>query len=240
MAIDESRGRESRSVSTLVISESTFLRGGMRALLTGSRYEVRHETHTIAEAMRLPGVDASLVLVGGSLTDDTVDALKSLRAVFVDSRIVFYAQTLQLSPGQFLALVSFCLNGCLTADMSAPVLLRYIDLIMSGQTVFRPRLLIGEGWLGEDSDGLAERFFSTGHGLSERERQILRCLNQGRPNKHIAHQLNLSEATVKTHIRTLLRKIGASNRTQAAIWAARNNANWSGELPPFAGSPAAV
>ncbi|MHA1570895.1 MAG: helix-turn-helix domain-containing protein, partial [Alphaproteobacteria bacterium] len=50
------------------------------------------------------------------------------------------------------------------------------------------------------------------HGLSEREVQILQCLVQGDSNKMIANRLNITEATVKVHMKSLLRKIDASNR----------------------------
>jgi len=55
--------------------------------------------------------------------------------------------------------------------------------------------------------------------FSPREAAILRMLQQGEPNKKIARQLGLTEATVKVHLKSILRKIGASNRTQAAVWA---------------------
>ena len=60
------------------------------------------------------------------------------------------------------------------------------------------------------------------NGLSQREVQILRCLLNGDSNKMIANHLNITEATVKVHLKSLLRKINASNRTQAAIWALNN------------------
>ncbi len=53
--------------------------------------------------------------------------------------------------------------------------------------------------------------------LSLREAQILRCLMNGTSNKGIARELNMAEATVKVHLKSLLRKLNASNRTQAAI-----------------------
>jgi len=53
--------------------------------------------------------------------------------------------------------------------------------------------------------------------LSDRELQVLRGLTQGKANKEIARDLDLSEATVKLHIKTLYRKVGANNRTQAAM-----------------------
>jgi DNA-binding CsgD family transcriptional regulator len=55
--------------------------------------------------------------------------------------------------------------------------------------------------------------------LTERERQILRCLLDGHSNKHIARTLKITEGTVKVHLKTLMRKISAGNRTQAALWA---------------------
>jgi two-component system, NarL family, nitrate/nitrite response regulator NarL len=57
------------------------------------------------------------------------------------------------------------------------------------------------------------------HKLSNREAEILGRLMRGEPNKVIARKLALTEATVKVHIKAILRKIGAANRTQAAMWA---------------------
>jgi two-component system nitrate/nitrite response regulator NarL len=59
-------------------------------------------------------------------------------------------------------------------------------------------------------------------GLSQREVQIVRCLLNGDSNKVVANHLNITEATVKVHLKSLLRKINATNRTQAAIWALNN------------------
>lgn len=53
--------------------------------------------------------------------------------------------------------------------------------------------------------------------LTERELQVLKGLTQGKANKEIARDLDISEPTVKLHMKTLYRKVGASNRTQAAM-----------------------
>jgi two-component system nitrate/nitrite response regulator NarL len=60
------------------------------------------------------------------------------------------------------------------------------------------------------------------HKLSNREAEILRCIMQGEPNKVIARKLEVTEATIKVHVKAILRKIGAANRTQAAMWANEN------------------
>lgn len=58
--------------------------------------------------------------------------------------------------------------------------------------------------------------------LSPREREVLRRLRDGQSNKDIAKHLDIVESTVKVHLRGCFRKIGAQNRTQAAVWAAQH------------------
>jgi DNA-binding NarL/FixJ family response regulator len=58
-------------------------------------------------------------------------------------------------------------------------------------------------------------------GFSDRERQVLGLIAQGRSNKEIAWELQLSEDTVKWHAKALFNKLGARNRTDAAISALR-------------------
>ena len=58
--------------------------------------------------------------------------------------------------------------------------------------------------------------------LSARERFILGCILEGDSNKAIARKIEVSEATVKVHVRSIMRKIRVLNRTQAAIWASRH------------------
>ncbi len=55
-------------------------------------------------------------------------------------------------------------------------------------------------------------------GLTNRERQVLTCVAEGKPNKIIANSLGLSEHTVKLHIHHVISKLGVNNRTEAAVW----------------------
>lgn len=59
-------------------------------------------------------------------------------------------------------------------------------------------------------------------GLSRREREVLLLLVEGLPNKLIARRLEISEKTVKSHLTSVFRAIGVTDRTQAALWAERN------------------
>jgi DNA-binding NarL/FixJ family response regulator len=57
--------------------------------------------------------------------------------------------------------------------------------------------------------------------LTARELEILRLLGEGRANKEIAAELGISERTARTHVSNILRKLGLSSRTKAALWAVR-------------------
>jgi DNA-binding NarL/FixJ family response regulator len=80
-------------------------------------------------------------------------------------------------------------------------------------------------------------------GLSDREVQILALLESGLSNKAIGNRLNISEGTVKVHLKNILVKINVRNRTQAAIWAmthgipARNVETPARPLVPALGLP---
>ena len=54
-------------------------------------------------------------------------------------------------------------------------------------------------------------------GFTQRQAQILDCLRRGMANKLIAYELNMCESTVKIHIRNILKKLKATNRTEAAF-----------------------
>jgi two-component system nitrate/nitrite response regulator NarL len=102
-----------------------------------------------------------------------------------------------------------------------------LRLICSGERVF-PRKLAAAGNSPTPLPNIEAR--SDGVRLSPREKEVLLHLTDGHSNKAIARHLNMAEATVKVHIKNLLREINVSNRTQAAIWALAN-------LPELANHP---
>jgi two-component system, NarL family, nitrate/nitrite response regulator NarL len=84
-------------------------------------------------------------------------------------------------------------------------------------------MLMGETYLPADYvQGLEAPEMQQGQqleDLSKREREVLRLLSEGLPNKEIARMLELSDAAVKLHVKTVFRHLGVSNRTQAAMLA---------------------
>src|ERR1700730_11153188 len=125
-------------------------------------------------------------------------------------------------------------DGYLFDIMTCDVFIKSVELVVMGETIFPPAFL--SFVLGPDGEQLAETvlldekneaiLFTTEDTLtpqlSPREKSILHCLIEGDSNKCIARKIDIAEATVKVHVKAILRKIRVQNRTQAAIWGMNN------------------
>jgi NarL family two-component system response regulator LiaR len=101
--------------------------------------------------------------------------------------------------------------GYLTKGMPVEDLVVSLEQIAAGETV----VPAGDAGPGDDAVG---RWPGDDHGLSARESEVLALVCQGDTNEDIARRAFLSLSTVKTHLRTVFRKLGVENRTQAALW----------------------
>jgi two-component system nitrate/nitrite response regulator NarL len=125
-------------------------------------------------------------------------------------------------------------SAYLRDTMNGKALVKALELIMLDEAVlpiqFIKELLIKEPVIEElvsvheatpskPATALPEASAPQSHNLSSREAAILHHLVQGVSNKEIARKLVITEATVKVHVKAILRKIRVKNRTQAAIWA---------------------
>lgn len=118
----------------------------------------------------------------------------------------------------------------LVRTMAGEALIKSLELVMLGQTILPPTFLshmahendshgIEPAEIGGEVEPAPLLAADDAPRLSVREERILRCLVQGDSNKAIARKISISEATVKVHVKAILRKIRVHNRTQAAIWA---------------------
>ncbi|HYC05068.1 MAG TPA: response regulator transcription factor [Azospirillaceae bacterium] len=205
-----------QTVNILLIDGSTLFRQGIRQLLP-SDFVVVGEARSDAEALDMirDGLTADVILVdcdGGSVRS----VVAGLKAAAPASHVVHLTTSVDVA--RLRAALEAGASGYVTKDRTPQALAQALRLVMMGEKVFPSDLaqLLVQG-------AATEMGPSAGHkGLSTRESQILRGLVQGHSNKMIALNLNITEATVKVHLKSLLRKIRASNRTQAAIWALHN------------------
>ena len=238
--VDQRIGADSVGQTALVVASRLWFREGLKGLLQASGIVSVSDGATVEIAFAGLGSDARPDVGIVSLEGDDDRMLRDLetlarwRAQWPDIKWVVLSSSLH--PALLMAALEARVDGLFHVDISEHVLQRSVELILLGQTLFPPelsRLLLNASRSmlpGVSDSGHAMRAQNStspnperGHEpavmLSPREHQILQCLVAGDPNKVIARKLEIAEATVKVHIKGLLRKVKASNRTQAAIWA---------------------
>jgi two-component system, NarL family, nitrate/nitrite response regulator NarL len=228
----------------LLIDAHQLSREGLKLLLVGEAYDVVGAARSLEEARAAveQGLRPDLVLLvlGQPGESQHIAALQQIRAGFADFKFVIIAT--EVSSALLTQCVETGVNACLLRDMSAAVLTQSLRLVMLGQQIFpTPVAAPPQDRASHGSHDFGQAAVQAGRSraLSGREGDILSNLLRGHSNKMIARELNISEATVKVHLKALLRKLNARNRTQAAIWAMENGYATNGAAPRSSAGSAA-
>ena len=136
------------------------------------------------------------------------------RIVEVQPRVAVVVLTSFSDREQILRALDAGAVGYLLKDAEPAELERAVRAAARGEAPLDPRA--GRALLQDRASG------SPLDGLSEREREVLGMVARGLPNKLIARELAISEKTVKTHLTSVYRTLGVTDRTQAALWAERH------------------
>ncbi|MHC4447533.1 MAG: response regulator [Planctomycetota bacterium] len=146
-----------------------------------------------------------------------VDALRALRAVDQAARVIIY--TGYDDTERIVEAVHLGIQGYLLKDLDGQELVRAIRAVHGGETVFQPAVttkLLQHMRRESSPDGTQPE------PLSERERQVLVLMAEGRSNQAIADDLCISERTVKFHVSSILAKLAVKNRTEAVMTAIKH------------------
>ena len=223
-------------IPTFVIDANRLAREGLIAILTRGELSVAKEASSFDElpARGAEDADPSLILIDcGSDPEGARSDLEQLRTWYPTARIVVLTACENLT--FLIACFGAPIDGLVSKNVSSSALLKSLHLVMAGERVF-PSQLVAMLLAGGASATVSTPKLQAGSpSLSERETQILQCLVAGDSNKAIANRLHVTEATVKVHLKSILRKIQVRNRTQAAIWALNRGIN-AGELEFDAGT----
>ncbi len=210
------------NVEILLIDANKLFREGLKRLLDNSSFSISAEADSLQEGIihMETGMQPKVALVEFDAGNDDVTLLHQMRERFPDMKLVVLAATTR-NIHHLARCFEAGADAYLLKNISPDALKQSLKLVLLGEKVFPTRLaaLLVSGQVDTHKPATASADLE---GLSEREVQILRCLLNGHPNKVIAKKLNITEATVKVHLKGVLKKINAANRTQAAIWALNN------------------
>ncbi|HGU1010428.1 TPA: nitrate/nitrite response regulator protein NarP [Escherichia coli] len=204
---------EATPFQVMIVDDHPLMRRGVRQLLElDSGFEVVAEAGDGASAIDLANrLDIDVILLDLNMKGMSgLDTLNALRRDGVTAQIIIL--TVSDASSDVFALIDAGADGYLLKDSDPEVLLEAIRAGAKGSKVFSERV---NQYLGErEMFGAEEDPFSV---LTERELDVLHELAQGLSNKQIASVLNISEQTVKVHIRNLLRKLNVRSRVAATI-----------------------
>ena len=206
-------------VRIYIVAPSALAREGLASILGRASFDVEPE---IAGADQIAEADEQTLILVECGAGDTAapDALAALRERFPSSRIVALADPRDLH--LLIDCYAAPVDGVVSRNVCGSVLASTLQLVMAGEKVFPTEMLsqlIENGTLEDRRQHGAAPRNGTVPALTERETQILQLLSSGDSNKAIARSLGTAESTVKVHLKNILRKINARNRTQAALWA---------------------
>src|SRR5438309_8992086 len=201
-------------VRVLIVDDHAVVRRGLRMFLEDDpQLEIVGEAADGEEGVRLaretrPDVvlmDLLLPKLGG------IEATEKIRQELPDTQVI--ALTSVLEDASVVGAVKAGAIGYLLKNTEGDELLNAIHAAAEGQVRLSP----------EASARLVREIRSpqSPETLTERETEVLRLLAEGKANKEIARTLRISEQTVKSHVHSLLAKLGMQSRTQAALYAAR-------------------
>ena len=146
---------------------------------------------------------------------DGLETLAAIKRLDIDSRVLML--TVSDSERDVITALRNGADGYLLKDMEPEDMLDYLRQAVEGRIVVSPRLtelmakaLKSESLPPEDVDIAS---------LTDREREILDLIAKGLSNKLIARELDITEGTVKVHVKHLLRKLNLRSRVEAAVWA---------------------
>ncbi|NJQ02074.1 response regulator [Streptomyces zingiberis] len=215
MAADPLAGR---AVRVLLVDDHQVVRRGLRTFL-----EIQEDIEVVGEAAdgdegvsRTEELRPDVVLMDVRMPGtDGIEALRRLRELENPARVLVvtsFTERRTVVPA-----LRAGAAGYVYKDVDPEALACAIRSVHAGHTVLQPE--VAQVLLTQEDDRVGE---GRGGILTEREREVLGLLADGRSNREIARALVLSEKTVKTHVSNILMKLDVSDRTQAALWAVRH------------------
>ena len=207
-------------VNVMITDDHSMIREGLKQLL-----ELEGEFKVIAEACdgieclsKLETVTPDVLLLDINMPNlNGLEVLQKIKEKRMKVKVLVL--TVHNEVEYLLKAVDMGINGYLLKDSESAELKKAILAVVNGENYIQPSLipLLNAKMIDRDSDNVKIE------SLTKRELEVLKNLSYGMYNKEIAEKLDISERTVKNHISNIFKKIEVTDRTQAAVFAIRNN-----------------
>ena len=204
----------------LLIDDHPMLRSGLKQLIAlDERLQVVAEAGNGIDGLTLAQLhDPDLILLDLNMPGlNGLDTLTQLREIALSGRVVVFS--VSDNEEDVISALKRGADGYLLKDMEPEDLLKALHQAAAGQIVLSEALTpILVARLREAQPSQTRDI----NQLTRREREILQLISDGMTNKAIARKLDISESTVKVHVKYLLKKMNLKSRLEAAVWALQN------------------
>ena len=205
------------SIRLLIADDHAVVRAGLRSMVLGTEIEIVAEAANGADAFQLAvETRPSLLLLDVRMPGvDGIACLGSVRAELPSLPVLIFSA--YDNPTYIARAVALGAAGYLLKTLSKEQILTAIRSAAKGEAIWtREEMRRITGALSTPRVSIDLEV-----PLTRRESEVLKQLALGLSNKEIGQSLSISYETVKEHVQHILRKIGVSDRTQAAVWAVR-------------------
>lgn len=208
------------AVKIMIADDHSMIREGLKNLL-----ELDGDIQVIAEAVdgedcleKLQLVKPDVLLLDINMPKKNgLEVLKSLKSR--RSKLKVLVLTVHNETEYLMKAVDIGVNGYVLKDSESAELKKAIFTVADGETYIQPSLIPALNAKMIETNKDAEKIKS----LTKRELDVLKLLAVGMFNKEVGKRLEISEKTVKNHVSNIFKKLGVTDRTQAAVFAIRNN-----------------
>ncbi len=211
-----------KPITLLIIDDHPMVRAGLRSLLTAPGIEIVGEAAGGAEAIqKISQLVPQIALMDIRMPDmDGIAVLEQIKAARLPTRVIMV--TTYKNTTYLLRALAAGADGFVLKDISREELLSTVQAVAAGESrvdqAFLQSVLRSLNDPAQNQEGVA---FEPEEPLTPREMDVLQLLVEGLTNQAIAQVLGLSAGTVKWYVQTILRKLNATDRTQAAVRAIR-------------------
>ena len=208
------------STKVMLVDDHALIREGIKQLLEfDGSIDVIEQASDGAECLeKLQHVQPDILLLDINMSNvNGIEILEEIKKKNIPVKVLML--TVHSEVEYLVQAVDIGANGYILKDSGSEELKKAIQSVMEGDSYIQPSLIpsLNSRLVNRDID--KEKIAA----LTKREMEILTQIAGGMFNKEIAMNLNISERTVKNHISNIFKKIDVSDRTQAAVFAIRNN-----------------